>query len=768
MSFDDKRLYELLPAIYRIRDAEQGETLKALFAEEIAPLIGTLEEDLEQLYDDLFIETCADWAVPYIGDLVGHRSLHNVVPQVSSPRAEVANTIAYRRRKGTASILEQLARDVTGWDARVVEFFQLLATTQHLNHLRPGNLHAPDLREWQPLERLNTAFDSVAHTLDVRRIASQRGRYNIANIGIFLWRLKSYFVPGKAFLLDKSTPPNSLPNPGLSTARAITAHPGGYTFNPLGLDAPLFNPPIPELEITHLAEPRNVPEPLHRRELYEELETRRQGLVDNKTTPKIYFEENSDYQAFQIVVDNQLVPPEQIIICDLSEWHRPPSNKDYRPKPVDLSQPAQQKPIQVAVDPVLGRLSFPENKTPETVEVSFSYGFSMDMGGGPYDRNRSVLPLLPPLGKPVTWQVGVTKISPANPPQLVQSLTEAINDWNLQPPGAVGIITLMDSRTYPETLPIPTIQIPAGSQLLIVAADWPEVDNLDIPGQRQRRNGEISSTQLHPHLIGDLKVIGQAPNDPNNPDYSKAGTLRLNGLLVEGQLKVLAGNLANLQVTHCTLVPEKGGCIVDGENPLLHVQLDHTICGSLNLSASVSHLTVISSIIDGLGGVAIAASSAETTVQTTTILGSSNIRSLEASNSIFTGKVIAVRRQIGCVRFSSLPTESQVPRRYRCQPDLALENRAKEQGKNSVSISQAEQDAVRFRLAPQFTSPRYGDPGYGQLSRRCAVEIRQGADDEAEMGVFHDLYQPQRETNLRVRLDEYLRFGLEAGTFYVT
>ena len=46
--------------------------------------------------------------------------------------------------------------------------------------------------------------------------------------------------------------------------------------------------------------------------------------------------------------------------------------------------------------------------------------------------------------------------------------------------------------------------------------------------------------------------------------------------------------------------------------------------------------------------------------------------------------------------------------------------------------------------------------------------IREGADDEGEIGVMHPLYQPQREANLRVRLDEYLRFGLHAGLFYVT
>ena len=55
-----ERLYGLLPAVYRLRDAEQGEPLRALiaaFAQEFA----ALEENVDQLYDDQFIETCADW-----------------------------------------------------------------------------------------------------------------------------------------------------------------------------------------------------------------------------------------------------------------------------------------------------------------------------------------------------------------------------------------------------------------------------------------------------------------------------------------------------------------------------------------------------------------------------------------------------------------------------------------------------------------------------------------------------------------------------------
>jgi hypothetical protein len=72
MSFDADTLVRLLPAIYRIRDAGQAppEPLRALFAA-FAEEIAALEENVEQLYDDLFIETCATWAIPYIGDLIG-------------------------------------------------------------------------------------------------------------------------------------------------------------------------------------------------------------------------------------------------------------------------------------------------------------------------------------------------------------------------------------------------------------------------------------------------------------------------------------------------------------------------------------------------------------------------------------------------------------------------------------------------------------------------------------------------------------------------
>jgi len=243
MSFDIETLYSLLPAVYRIRDielaeqldklltpaeqaelqslrqqarltAEEGQRLGALEAKRqrgplkallsvIAEQAAVLEDNLDQLYDDLFIETCAEWVVPYIGDLVGARGV-SVFPGSSlTERAFVANTIRYRRRKGTAAVLEQLARDLTDWDASVVEYFQLLATTQYMNHIRLENLSVANVSDSKSLDFINTPFDKVTRTVDVRRIEPRRGKYNIPNIGIFLWRLGSYSVTNApAFRLD--------------------------------------------------------------------------------------------------------------------------------------------------------------------------------------------------------------------------------------------------------------------------------------------------------------------------------------------------------------------------------------------------------------------------------------------------------------------------------------------------------------------------------------------------------------------------------------
>ena len=97
---DTERLYQLLPAVYRLRDAEQGYPLRAL-VNVLARQGQVVEADIGRLYENWVIETCDEWVVPYLGDLLGVRGLPgNNINHANSyfvpnhgPRVFVANEV---------------------------------------------------------------------------------------------------------------------------------------------------------------------------------------------------------------------------------------------------------------------------------------------------------------------------------------------------------------------------------------------------------------------------------------------------------------------------------------------------------------------------------------------------------------------------------------------------------------------------------------------------------------------------------------------------
>jgi hypothetical protein len=574
----------------------------------------------------------------------------------------------------------------------------------------------------------------------VRHIANARGRHNIPNVGLFLWRLQDY------------------PQIGV-TARALPSQPGAFTFSPLGFDAPLFNSPQPETEITHLAEEINVPAELRRHPLYDELEALRQALTDGAPVSPSYFGDNLVFRVFvQNAAGNLFVetPPDQILICNLTAWSPPPASMGYNKSsnlpydPSGTALPDRSFPIALAVDPVLGRIIFPSGMTPNGVCVDFTYGFSGDLGGGPYDRGDSVRAVPTLDGKDafvdkVLWRRGVSQTLPSVPNLIFSKLADAVDAWNsdsASTSGLIGSIAILDSRTYDENLTVAHhIKIPEGSQLMILAGDLPAGQALTSVIARTHRA----------HLRGNISVEGTASAASATP-----GELILNGLLIEGDLKVRSGHLGRLRVDHCTLVPGHGhgGLKVNSQNQTLHLYLTRSICDHINVPHSIGAIRIDESIIDSK----IVAPAVKLAVEKSTVFGITRTQQLEAGNSIFAGVVTIERRQVGCVRFCSLAKNSKTPRRFRCQPDLALKG---------IGPLLA-QTAIRARMAPSFTSTHYGNPAYAQLSLACAIEIRTGAEDGAEMGAFNFLKQPQREINLSSSLDEYLRFGLEAGLIFVT
>jgi len=697
MKFDLERLYHLLPAIHRIRDAELGlqiqqETgavapdynddvygpLRALIAI-IADEVGILEENLDQLYDDLFIETCAEWVVPYIGELVGYRSLIEIPNTSFSQRAEVANTIKYRRQKGTLHVLEQLARDTTQLDSNIVEYFQLLATTQYMNHLRPQNIAIPRInnnplaaegnKDWQILELVNTPFDQMPKTADVRSIVSNRGKYNIPNIGIYLWRIKAY---------------------PLTKAPAHKIDDNRYTFNVLGIDTQLYNRPTSEQTATQIAKRMNVAMPISRRELHEDLE------VFYGKDKSIFLELDGQ----EVLNDNNTSLEDLICVCNLSD---DPDNSNQW-----INMPSQK----IAIDPVLGRIALPQNSQPpppdRTLYVTYYYGFSADIGGGEYERADS-------------FELQAENHTVIEVPTNAPDIQNAIN----QLPAEGGIIEITDNEIYEENLVI----------------------NIDTDEKIEIRASNGKRPLLKPS--NSITING-----------AERSGLVLNGLMIDG--KIETDDLTTLKINHCTLVPSANENILI--NTQTAVEINKSIIGIIKVTEA-SDVTITDSILDAIDtSVAVYTSpvgegfGARLSIENSTVIGRVYTRLMNlASNTIFIAEeeatptkdflIEAQRIQEGCVRFSFFPEKSKLPRPFRCQPALS---------------------GFEKRVYPLFTSLKYGDAGYCQLSQYCAKEITEGADNGAEMGVFHQEYYTFKYANLRTRLNEYLRFGMEVGIFYAS
>jgi len=712
MPSNPDRLYELLPVIHRQRDAGQGYPLQALLRV-IAEQVNLVEADIAQLYENWFIETAQEWVVPYIGDLIGYTPIHEsgepgdpataagqARNKILTPRREVANTLRYRRRKGTLALLEQLAQDVAGWPARAVEFYTLLSWMQNINLQHLERHRTVDVRDGKALDLLNGPFDAIAHTVDVRRINSTRarGRYNLPSVGLFVWRLKPYPVTR-------------------ATTRALERpYRHCYTFSPLGNDAPLFARPEPERDPAHIADESNLPVPIRRRAFEQH--------------PGDYY---GDDKSLAIWADEALIPLKRIVAADLTQWR-------YRPQGG-----------QVAVDPVRGRLAFARDQMPKhSLRVSYSYGFSADMGGGEYHRQ---------LSQPVG--ATLTEVS------TLDELQHALAAWQSMPDPAMSprseVIEITNSHVYMLAL---QLKLRPNDRLQIRAANgarpvlWVQDQRPDLP--------DAFRVELTPgsHITLDGLWI------TNRPVHIAAETQR----------QTPAACLGEVVIRHCTLVPgwglepdcqpkEETEPSLELENAQARVRIEHSIVGAIQVNVSQVQadpipIHISDSILDAtrgeyeaLGAPGRPVAHAVLTIQRCTVFGIVQVHAIElAENTIFNDCLHVARRQLGCMRFCYVPADCRTPRRYHCQPDLV------EQAMTSAADKMRERERVR----PHFTDRRYGRPGYGQLAETCAEEIKRGADDDSEMGAFHHLYQPQREANLRARLAEYTPAGLNAGIIFAS
>jgi hypothetical protein len=423
-------LYDRLPEIYRIKDVGQqppGQLRSYLSL--VEEIFGEIHENIESLYHDLFIETCDDWIIHYIGDLLGTSHLKG---DPWTLRADVADTIALRRRKGTLSAIELLTYNLTKWGVHCVELRENLLWNQHLNHQRPdmggnppyglpagtmpsGIVRKPavrhrvirggtvTLRDPAMLSLLNTPFDPFAHTADVKPPAYGNIRYNLPNLAIFLWRLEAYRIAVSkpvsqgVHSRDASIDLTKFPDAAARIAR--------FEVHPLGEPVRLFNTHrfdffnrkrtgVDKLNTSRIApaisQIDEIPGPIPIARLSENTPA---GASEKYVTVETY-DETNPIQGLDISdVGLQLHLPDSTFPGQI--WPKDPQVWSIRGSNLCAWEAGLQPPLnnrEIAIDPVIGRIAIGVNTEDEGnaledhLLLTYTYGAVGPVGAHPIPR----------------------------------------------------------------------------------------------------------------------------------------------------------------------------------------------------------------------------------------------------------------------------------------------------------------------------------------------------------------------------------------------
>jgi hypothetical protein len=678
------KLWTLLPALYRAEDSDnfdQPGPLQELVAR-IGAQAAIVRRSIDRLWDDQSIETCDDWVIDYIGDLLAT----NLVASLDERgrRVDVGKTINYRRRKGTLALAEELANDVTGWTVRVVEQFRRLGRTRHgldpavgfpapANtpegqlqraqgtigfHTRTGAGGLADLRDVHGANLTDSAFDEYFHTADVRRGRGATGRHNIARLGVFAWRLHSLGVTGVSAVRD-ATCPNQ------------------YTFDPTGRNIQLFAP--------------------LGRNFADEWVSPREHQVPGPISPDLLRTAFDDlYRPGSLFVRRYTggLPPNDYAPVQAAEVTRDPRSGMGR----------------LFIDPARGRTVAPAGVDDGAFLVDYYYGFTTEIGAGPYDRR---VPGLAAGASPAPRFAAIMGGGPLSPP-LGGSVT-------------TGTVIIGDSRTYTQVA--------------------------DVTGIR---NVEVRAENLQRPLV---RSTARAWTFTGIDD----ATLTFDGLFLSGPNLVLRGSFERVTLRCCTLDPGTLNSTrtafakaADGrvlrsvvlriEGTVRTLVIDRSIVGPIveRGDGQVEKLIARDSIIDSCRPQrpAITLTAGEVELTRCTVLGRAQIHRLKASDAVLSETVHVDDTQHGCVRFSAWTAGSTLPRQY-----------------ESVMVSPG---------AALFSSISFGSPYYGQLLDSVGSTILEGGEDGSELGAFARERNAVKERSLLIKYQEYLPLGIEPVMVHVT
>ncbi|MFU8874982.1 hypothetical protein [Micromonospora sp. SL4-19] len=790
-------LYRLLPAHVRQVDMSSGGALRALFGVLALPS-AEIDAETDAFYDALFVETAGESALPAIASLVGAAPLRPLPDSPLGQRAYIANTVRYRRGKGTARVLEALAADVSGLGAVVVEYFQRLSRLNHLIDVRPDRPGTATLVDGGTMSRAGSAFDTLPRLLDIRPISRARpgrttGRHGITAVGIHLVRpVVPHFPAPDRRPSSQMLPPQDVS--GVPVARpwvvAGTAHPGYFQLAAQpGAALRLFSPDRRTDAAGGRLQARDLADRLQRLPLHRETDELRRASLEERPARlpgRPWFDERG--QPFTVYLRRATetaftrVPPAQVLIANLetpppASGARPAAELEYAwfgPGPAAPVPGKGKHPIACAVDPVTGRLMVaePGSGASDVAEVRVAYGTGLGraIGAGAQDRGDPDQPFeIRDAGgmTDLVWVVDPTRQAAGSAEtgsRTVPSLAAALAEAAVQGAKRRSFVLLgrCDLEGAPGGASTMGVTLPAESEIHLVAAEWRAPKPVPgVPADAALR-GFIIRRERRFTVDAPLRVTRGS-----GPATAQAGRLVLDGLELTQGLKLAVGSVSAVDLRYVTLrSPGRTALTATGSLPPVRISVDSSICGPIRLGTATTQvsgeLDIRDSVVtaDGAGGDTIAAPGLDCALCNVTVLGPSAMRALSATNTIFTAAVTVTRRQTGCVRYSFVPAGSATPRAFRCQPALTLADTAAAKG---APLTPDEAASLRLSVQPVLMDVTADEPALAMLHPLCPDAIRTGGEGECEMGAFARAAFGIATANLVSLLDDFLPVALEAG-----
>lgn len=808
-------LYDRLPELYRIEDAKiPGQPLAAFLAL-VEDAFGAVHENIEALYHDLFIDTCDDWVIPYLADLLGTSHLKGDPRTV---RRDVAGTIGWRRRKGTLGVIEALTEALTGWGVHAAELFKDLAWAQELDHQRPDAGGLPPyglatvdrhtvarggtavIRDPATLALLATPFDPFAHLPDFRIPHFGSLRINLPNLAVFLWRLAAYRV-GPVRPVHRGTMTTGL---GDELARRVLR----FDLHPLGEAVRLFN--VGKLENGHPPLVTAVdlkPGPIHPARL----DSMRPPYHRSRTEPaspgvgELWLEPGSDtwrewdgsrWKALEELVVEELVsggygkpeayvavatydpaggPPQRA--SDLAlELHLPEAPfspfepTDWRFRGADLlgweeglRQPLRDK--EIAIDPRIGRLAIGVRTAGQAEQVQrhlrvvLTYGAVGPVGAHPVDRVPA---------PPATRTVGVG--APGG------DLEDALGD--LHTAGSPVVVEIADDEVHDLDLAAvagavnetggPTLRL--AQSLTVRAADGKRpIVRLARP-LRVRALDAARAGSIAVRLEGIYLARG-AGWTAGNPLVARAdvGSLVLDGCTLDPggafgtcDASGRAPNHPGIRLRNGDRVVTAGNAAAGIAPTVPEVHLRRTLTGPLRIDRGY-RLFLTESILDAGSGPQDDPATAGYALSgagepAAEVWGPE----VSVDSVTFFGRV-RVERAAGRGGIWTQPCEV-LDNQKGCIKFSYFSGRGDRLPQTHACVRGSGDDAAALR----FVSEAFGRPEYGQLAFTADFRIRERGPQDDAMGAFGFLLEAHKWRNLEIRYREFMPLGIRPLPIPVT